>query len=170
MAAFTDPPDISGAFEDGPLVHKPRPWYDGLFGNWFVRLLIFAAIVYGVKSFFGGTTTTSQNPSIQKAPPPTVQPQPPTPSASPAQAVLPTSSPAASPPSPKPAAPPPKSASDSTTSAGTWLYRVDDKEFGPFDESALQQLCKAGVISASSQIRRVNGANWITYADVFGDT
>lgn len=53
--------------------------------------------------------------------------------------------------------------------AGKWFYQADGKAFGPLDESALRQLRAAGVITAASNIRRADGANWIQYADVFGN-
>lgn len=151
LAAYTDSPDLSHIFEDGPLVRQSRPWYDGLLGNWFVRLMIFGAIFMGLKSLFGNKKSGSPPPSQQTQPTPLQRPA------------------SSSSQPPKTAAPPSASAPSYTPSQGTWLYRANEKEFGPFDETVLRQLCRAGVITTTTQIRRVNGGNWITYADVFGN-
>ncbi len=159
LAAYTDPPNLfEGYGETTPYVPKSPPWYDSVLGSSFGRLMIFVAIVAGLKSLFGkkkpSKPAASQNPTArqvsplpdQAPPPPRKQPEdPPPPPSSPTQI------------------------SPSTAPQGTWLYRSNENELGPFDESALRQLCKAGVIAPSFQIRRAGGGNWIIYSDVFGD-
>lgn len=146
--------DLTGAFQDGPLIPPSRPWYDGLLSNGFVRVLLFGGILGLLKIAVGYTFKSSTPPPPDR--PATLPPPPASTSRLPA-----STSPAIVPMQPQPAI-------SISPAPGQWLYQSNNQEIGPFDENSLRQMRNAGVITSSTRIRRTDGGSWINYADVFG--
>lgn len=142
--AVTQLPIADAYNPDGnPFESLRQPWYIRMWPeSRILRILIIGGIIMGIKALFskksGTHTVSSQQQAVQRT---TKQ----------------TTTPLASPPS----------ASAQPTVSG-WFYHANGTDFGPFDEAALRQLKNAGVFDPATYIRRADGGNWITYAEVFG--
>lgn len=138
---------VADAFgpDENPFESLRQPWYIRIWPeSRILRILMIGGIVMGIKALFSkksGANTVSP----QQTPPPVQRvAQPPV----------------------SPAIPPPPTNFHSTVSG--WYYQANGTEVGPFDENALRQLKRAGVISPATFLRPANGGDWTNYASIFG--
>lgn len=53
-AILAETPSLEGIFDNrsAPLIRQPKPWYDSIIENRFLRLMCFGAIIVGVGAMF----------------------------------------------------------------------------------------------------------------------
>jgi hypothetical protein len=53
-AMLAETPSLEGIFDNrsAPLIRQPKPWYDSIIENRFLRLMCFGAIIVGVGAMF----------------------------------------------------------------------------------------------------------------------